>query len=61
MDNENLKIAFFDADNNLLLEDKLDNKMVTGKIFNIRLLPKGNYKVTAKYDSYRTTVREIVK
>jgi len=59
--NENLKIAFFDADNNLLLEDKLDNKMVTGKIFNIRLLPKGNYKVTAKYDSYRTTVHEIVR
>ena len=40
--NSNLKIAFFDAEDNLLLEDKFDNKIAKGKVFNIGLLDKGS-------------------
>jgi hypothetical protein len=60
-DKELLKIAFYDADDNLLLEEKLSNNIMAGKVFNISKLTSGEYRLIAK-DSYnRTYVHKIVK
>lgn len=58
---ELLKITFYDTYDNLLFEEKLDKEITKGKIFDISQLPKGKYKLTAKYDDGRSVIKEIIK
>lgn len=56
-----LKIVFYDEDNNILVEEKLRDEVINGKIFSLAKLPKGKYKLTATYSNNRVYTQEIVK
>ena len=58
---EVLKIVFYDEDNNILVEEKLRDEVMSGKIFSLAKLPKGKYKLTATYSNNRVYTQEIVK
>jgi hypothetical protein len=60
LNKEQLKIAFYDANDNILLEEKLSNDIMQGKIINISQLSKGEYRLVAK-DNNRRYVHQIVK
>jgi len=59
--NKVIKIAFYDAQNNLLLQDNLTKEIVSGKILDISKILNGNYILTLSYGEDRVSSHKIIK